>query len=112
MGGSDQWGNITAGTSWWTAASGAQVHGLVFPLHHHGGRHQVRQERSRQRLARPERTSPYRFYQFWLNTDDRDVERYLKLFTFLPLEEVADDAWPITRRTRAGGRPSGCSPAR
>ena len=36
-----------------------------------------------------ERTSPYHFYQFWLNTDDRDVERYLKLFTFLPLEQIA-----------------------
>jgi tyrosyl-tRNA synthetase len=91
MGGSDQWGNITAGIELIGRREGRQAHGLVFPLlttaagskfgKTEGGKSNV--------WLDPARTSPYHFYQFWLNTDDREVERYLKLFTFLPLDRIA-----------------------
>ena len=90
MGGSDQWGNITAGIELIGRREGKPGHGLVFPLlttssgtkfgKTEGGRSNV--------WLDAERTSPYHFYQFWLNTEDRDVERYLKLFTFLPLDRI------------------------
>jgi tyrosyl-tRNA synthetase len=91
MGGSDQWGNITAGIELVSRREGRQVHGLVFPLlttaagakfgKTEGGRSNV--------WLDPARTSPYHFYQFWLNLEDGEVERHLKLFTFLPLEKIA-----------------------
>jgi tyrosyl-tRNA synthetase len=91
MGGSDQWGNITAGIELIGRRENRQAHGVVFPLltttagakfgKTAGGKSNV--------WLDAERTSPYHFYQFWLNTDDREVERYLKLFTFLPLERIA-----------------------
>ena len=91
MGGSDQWGNITAGIELIGRREGRQAHGLVFPLlttaagskfgKTEGGKSNVWLDSAR--------TSPYHFYQFWLNTEDREVERYLKLFTFLPLDRIA-----------------------
>jgi tyrosyl-tRNA synthetase len=91
MGGSDQWGNITAGIELIGRREGRQVHGLVFPLlttsagakfgKTEGGKSNV--------WLDPARTTPYHFYQFWLNVEDRDAERYLKLFTFLPLDRIA-----------------------
>ena len=59
------------------------MHGLVVPAHHHGAGAKFGKSEGGNVWLDPERTSPYHFYQFWLNTDDRDIERYLKLFTFL-----------------------------
>ncbi|HET8834248.1 MAG TPA: tyrosine--tRNA ligase [Gemmatimonadales bacterium] len=89
MGGSDQWGNITAGTHLVGKREGREVHGLVVPLLTTAGGGKFGKSEGENVWLDPERTSPYRFYQFWLNTDDRDVERYLKLFTFLRLDRIA-----------------------
>ena len=90
MGGSDQWGNITAGTHLVDKREEHQVHGLVLPLITTASGAKFGKSEGANVWLDPERTSPYHFYQFWLNTDDRDVERYLKLFTFLRLDQVAD----------------------
>ncbi|HET6578678.1 MAG TPA: tyrosine--tRNA ligase [Gemmatimonadales bacterium] len=89
MGGSDQWGNITAGTWLVDRREHRPVHGLVFPLITTAAGAKFGKSESGNVWLDPERTSPYHFYQFWLNTDDRDVERYLKLFTFLRLDRIA-----------------------
>lgn len=89
VGGSDQWGNITAGSHLVEKREGRQVHGLVFPLITTATGAKFGKSEAGNVWLDPERTSPYHFYQFWVNTDDRDVERYLKLFTFLPLDRIA-----------------------
>jgi tyrosyl-tRNA synthetase len=89
MGGSDQWGNITAGTHLVGKREGRDVHGLTFPLITTVTGAKFGKSEGGNVWLDPERTSPYHFYQFWLNTDDRDIERYLKLFTFLPLGRIA-----------------------
>lgn len=89
MGGSDQWGNITAGIELISRRDGAQAHGIVFPLLTTAGGSKFGKSEDGNIWLDPARTSPYQFFQFWLNTDDRDVERLLKLFTFLPLDEIA-----------------------
>jgi tyrosyl-tRNA synthetase len=89
LGGSDQWGNITAGTHLVDKREGRSVHGLVCPLITTASGAKFGKSEGGNVWLDPERTSPYHFYQFWLNTDDRDVERYLRLFTFLPLERIA-----------------------
>ena len=89
MGGSDQWGNITAGTHLVGKRDGRDVHGLVFPLLTTATGSKFGKSEGGNVWLDPERTSPYHFYQFWLNTDDRDIERYLKLFTFLRLDRIA-----------------------
>jgi tyrosyl-tRNA synthetase len=89
MGGSDQWGNITAGIELIGRREGTQAHGLVFPLITTASGAKFGKSESGNVWLDQERTSPYRFYQFWVNTDDRDVERYLKLFTFLRLDQIA-----------------------
>jgi len=89
MGGSDQWGNITAGAQLVDKREHQQVHGIVFPLIATASGAKFGKSEAGNVWLDPERTSPYAFYQFWLNTDDRDVERYLKLFTFLRLDRIA-----------------------
>jgi tyrosyl-tRNA synthetase len=89
MGGSDQWGNITAGIELIGRREGAQAHGMVFPLITTASGAKFGKSEGGNVWLDPERTSPYQFYQFWVNTDDRDVERYLKLFTFLRLDQIA-----------------------
>ena len=89
MGGSDQWGNITAGTWLVDKRERRQAHGLVFPLITTAAGAKFGKSESGNVWLDPERTSPYHFYQFWLNADDRDVERYLKLFTFLGPDRIA-----------------------
>ncbi len=89
MGGSDQWGNITAGTELIARREQRQAHGLVFPLLTNAAGGKFGKTEGGNVWLDPARTSPYRFYQFWLNTDDREAERLLKLFTFLPLDEIA-----------------------
>ena len=89
MGGSDQWGNITAGTELISRREGTQAHGLVFPLLTTAAGGKFGKSEAGNVWLDPAKTSPYQFYQFWLNTDDRDVERLLKFFTFLPLGDIA-----------------------
>jgi len=90
MGGSDQWGNIVAGIDLIRRLEGRQAYGVTFPLIMTAdGRKMGKTERGAIWLD-PERTSPYEYYQFWINTDDRDVMRFLALFTFLPMEEVEE----------------------
>jgi len=88
MGGSDQWGNIVAGIDLVRRLEGKQAYGMTFPLMMTAdGKKMGKTEKGAVWLD-PERTSPYEYYQFWINTDDRDVRRFLALFTFLPMEEV------------------------
>jgi tyrosyl-tRNA synthetase len=90
MGGSDQWGNITAGVELIARREGAQAHALVFPLLTTSAGGKFGKSEEGNVWLDPERTSPYKFYQFWLNTDDRDVERLLRYFTFLEMDEIAE----------------------
>jgi tyrosyl-tRNA synthetase len=89
MGGSDQWGNITAGTELIARREGAAAHGLVLPLLTTASGAKFGKSEEGAVYLDPARTSPYKFYQFWLNSDDRDVERWLRFFTFFPLDEIA-----------------------
>jgi tyrosyl-tRNA synthetase len=88
MGGSDQWGNITAGTELIGRKEGASAHGLVLPLLTTAAGTKFGKSEQGAIYLDPKKTSPYRFFQFWLNSDDRDVERWLRYFTFFPMEEV------------------------
>jgi tyrosyl-tRNA synthetase len=88
MGGSDQWGNITAGIELIGRREGRQVHGLVFPLLTTSAGTKFGKTEGGNVWLDPARTSPYHFYQFWLNVEDAEVERYLRLFTFLPLDRI------------------------
>jgi tyrosyl-tRNA synthetase len=89
MGGSDQWGNITAGADLIRRLRGAKAHGLVMPLVTTAAGVKFGKTEAGAVWLDPQLTSPFRFYQFWLNTDDRDVAKYLKFFTFLGREEIA-----------------------
>ncbi len=89
MGGSDQWGNITAGTELISRKEGASAHGITFPLLTTATGAKFGKSEQGNVWLDPEKTSPYKFFQFWVNTDDRDVERALKFFTFFPVPEVA-----------------------
>jgi tyrosyl-tRNA synthetase len=90
MGGSDQWGNITAGIELIRRVAGGEAHGLAAPLLATRSGLKFGKTEAGAVWLDPELTSPYQFYQFWLNADDRDVEAYLKLFTFLPADEIHD----------------------
>jgi tyrosyl-tRNA synthetase len=88
VGGSDQWGNILAGVDLIRKADGGQAFALTFPLiETASGAKMGKTERGAVWLA-ADRTTPYEYYQFWINTEDPDVERFLALFTFLPMDEV------------------------
>jgi tyrosyl-tRNA synthetase len=88
MGGSDQWGNITAGIELIGRREQGSAHGLVMPLLTTSGGAKFGKSEDGNVWLDPARTSPYKFFQFWLNTDDRDVERLLNFFTFLSSEEI------------------------
>jgi tyrosyl-tRNA synthetase len=88
MGGSDQWGNITAGCDLVRKARGARVHGLVWPLMTTSSGTKFGKTETGTIWLDPSLTSPFRFYQFWLNVDDRDVVKYLKFFTWLAQPEI------------------------
>src|SRR2546423_6901796 len=90
MGGSDQWGNILAGTDLIRRLRGARAHALVFPLVTSSSGVKFGKTEAGAVWLDAKLTSPYRFYQFWLNTDDRDVITYLKFFTWLSKEEIDD----------------------
>lgn len=102
VGGSDQWGNITAGTDLTRRLHQTQVYGMTVPLITKADGTKFGKTESGAVWLDPKKTSPYAFYQFWLNTADADVYKFLKFFTFLPLSrineiEVADRA--------SGGKP-------
>jgi tyrosyl-tRNA synthetase len=88
MGGSDQWGNIVAGIDLIRRLRGARAHGLVFPLVTTAAGVKFGKTEAGAVWLDAKLTSPYRFYQFWLNTDDRDAITYLKYFTWLSKEEI------------------------
>jgi tyrosyl-tRNA synthetase len=88
MGGSDQWGNITAGIDLIRRARGRKAYGLVFPLVTSATGVKFGKTEAGTIWLDPERTSPYRFFQFWMNTDDEDAVRYLKYFTLLDRAEI------------------------
>src|SRR5438477_4080158 len=90
MGGSDQWGNIVAGIDLIRRLRGARAHGLVFLLVTTSAGGKFGKTEAGAVWLDAKLTSPYRFYQFWLNTDDRDVITYLKFFTWLPKEEIGE----------------------
>ena len=90
MGGSDQWGNIVAGTDLIRRVAGGKAWGVVFPLITGSGGVKFGKTEAGNVWLDPARTSPFRFYQFWLNVDDRDAIRYLKFFTVKSQAEVAE----------------------
>ena len=87
-GGSDQWGNITAGAELIRRMRGQSAYGLVYPLITKADGTKFGKTESGAVWLSADRTSPYQFYQFWMNTDDRDVINYLKVFTFQTQEAV------------------------
>jgi len=86
--GSDQWGNITAGVDLIRRVENAEVHGLVAPLVTRASGQKFGKTEAGAVYLDPGMTSPYKFYQFWINVDDRDVEAYLKLFTLKSKDEI------------------------
>lgn len=88
IGGSDQWGNITAGIDLIRKLRATKAHGLVMPLVTTASGVKFGKTEKGAVWLDPVRTSPFAFYQFWLNTDDRDALRYLKSFTFLSRERI------------------------
>ncbi len=88
MGGSDQWGNIVAGVELIRRAAQQTVFGITFPLITTSAGAKMGKTARGAVWLDAARTSPYAYYQYWVNTDDRDVRRFLALFTFLPLDEI------------------------
>jgi len=90
MGGNDQQGNIIAGIDLIRKKIGVTAYGITYPLLLSSSGEKFGKSEGGAVWLSPERTTPYRFYQFWVNTDDRDVERLLKIYTFLPLEDIEE----------------------
>src|SRR5699024_5423911 len=91
IGGSDQWGNITAGMELirrTREGEEVKVFGLTVPLITKADGTKFGKTAGGAVWLDPEKTTPYEFYQFWINTDDRDVIKFLKYFTFLSIEEI------------------------
>jgi tyrosyl-tRNA synthetase len=88
MGGSDQWGNIVAGVELIRRVRQGAAFGITFPLITTSSGEKMGKTAKGAVWLDAEKTSPYEYYQFWINTDDRDVSRFLALFTFLPMGEI------------------------
>jgi tyrosyl-tRNA synthetase len=88
MGGSDQWGNITTGTELIRRKSNGEAFALTIPLIKKADGTKFGKTESGNVWLDPNLTSPYKFYQFWLNTSDEDAENYIRIFTFLSQEEI------------------------
>jgi tyrosyl-tRNA synthetase len=88
MGGDDQWGNILAGVDLIRRVEGATVHAMTFPLLATAAGAKMGKSVEGAVWLDEDLLSPYEFYQYWINCDDRDVETFLKLFTFVPLDEI------------------------
>ena len=90
IGGTDQWGNLTAGVDLIRKVRQASVHAMTAPLILSSSGAKFGKSEGNALYLDPEMTTPYALYQYWINVDDRDVEHYLKVFTFLPLEDIAN----------------------
>jgi len=90
MGGNDQWGNILAGIDLIRKVKGSNVYGITFPLIITACGDKMGKTEEGAIWLDENLTSPYEYYQFWINVDDEDVGRFLKLFTFLPQEEIKE----------------------
>ncbi|MBR9855109.1 MAG: tyrosine--tRNA ligase [Algicola sp.] len=90
MGGSDQWGNITTGTELIRRIGGGKGYALTCPLITKADGTKFGKTEGGNIWLDAERTSPYKFYQYWLNTSDEDAEKYIKIFTFLSKEEIGN----------------------
>ncbi|MBI3050006.1 MAG: tyrosine--tRNA ligase [Acidobacteria bacterium] len=90
MGGSDQWGNITAGMDLIRRVRGGKAYGLVLPLITTASGAKFGKTEAGAVWLDAQLTRPYEFYQFWINTDDRDAVTYLKFFTYLPPDRIAE----------------------
>ena len=88
MGGSDQWGNIVSGVDLCRRINQQEVFGATFPLLQTATGEKMGKTAAGAVWLSPARTSPYDFYQYWVNVDDRDVSRFLRLYTLLPLAEI------------------------
>ena len=88
MGGSDQWGNITAGLELIRRVEGKTAHALTMPLVTTASGSKFGKTEEGAVWLDPARTSPYKFYHYWINVDDRDAGKYLRLFTLLPRQEI------------------------
>ena len=88
MGGSDQWGNIVAGVELIRRVQQGSAFGITFPLITTSGGAKMGKTAKGAVWLDAAKTSPYDYYQYWINTDDRDVARFLALFTFLPMDEI------------------------
>ena len=101
VGGSDQWGNITAGMELIRRTAGGEAHALTFPLVTTASGTKFGKTESGNVWLDPERTSPYQFYQFWINVDDRDAGKYLRYFTLLSRKEIESLEREIAERPEA-----------
>lgn len=90
MGGNDQWGNILAGVDLTRRLEGGVIYGLTFPLITIADGQKMGKTHRGAIWLDPELTSPYEYYQYWINTDDRDIKRFLCYFTFLPMHEIEE----------------------
>lgn len=90
MGGSDQWGNITTGTEMVRRMSGGKAYAITCPLITKADGGKFGKTESGNIWLDPKKTSPYKFYQFWLNTSDADAEKYAKIFTLLTKDEISE----------------------
>ncbi len=88
VGGNDQWGNITAGIDLVHKKDAARVFGMTCPLVTTASGEKFGKSAGNAVWLDPTKTSPYQFYQYWMQTDDRDVARWLRTFTFIPLDEI------------------------
>ncbi|GJH40608.1 tyrosine--tRNA ligase [Capnocytophaga sp. HP1101] len=88
MGGSDQWGNITTGTELIRRIAGGKAYALTCPLITKADGTKFGKSEGGNVWLDPEKTSPYKFYQYWINTSDADAQRYIKIFTMLSKEEI------------------------
>ena len=103
VGGAEQWGNITAGIELIRRVENKDAHGLVAPLVTMASGQKFGKTEAGAIYLDPKLTSPYKFYQFWMNTDDRDVEKYLKLFTLKSRADI--DAAMAEHKRNPAGRP-------
>ena len=105
IGGSDQWGNITAGTDLCRKKLGAHAFGLTLPLITNADGSKFGKSVAGAVWLDPKKTSVYRFYQFWVRVDDRDVIKMLKFFTFLSQEAIAELERQHNEKTGGAHRP-------
>ena len=104
MGGSDQWGNITSGIDLIRRMEGGQAHAITYPLVTKADGTKFGKSADGAVWLDPDKTSPYKFYQFWMNTADADVIRFIKIFTFLSFDQImaiAEDHEAQPERRRA-----------